>query len=66
MKQSGVLSAANIYGHLSLGKDCLDEFLRSLIPRLGFKRVISRGCPHVPCLKVEPVYSPPLSPYKGI
>ncbi len=28
----------------------------SLIPHLGFKRVISRGCPHVPCLKVEPVY----------
>lgn len=65
MKQSGVLSATNIYGHVSLGEDCLDEFLWSLIRHLGFKRVISRGCPHVPCLKVEPVYSPPLSHFKG-
>lgn len=55
-KQSGVLSAANIYGHVSLGRDCLDEFLWSFIPHFGFKRVISRVCPHVLCLKVEAVY----------
>lgn len=52
-KQSGVLSAANIYGHVSVGRDCLDEFLRSLSSLI---LALKGWSAEVVLIKVEPVY----------